>query len=72
MCIVSCSDMLVVTVFFGITIFYICELPFNFYWICKNAQLKKNYEQRCREVDAAEDALRRSVSLVSKDEEKVS
>ena len=35
-------------------------------------KLKKNYEQRCHEVNMVEDALKRSVSLSSKDEEKVS
>lgn len=35
-------------------------------------QNKKNYEQRCHDVDIAEEALKRSVSLASKDEEKVS
>lgn len=34
-------------------------------------QLKRNYEQRCREVDAADEAFKKSVSLASKDEEKV-
>ena len=37
-----------------------------------NGQLKKNYEQRCHEVTMAEDALKKSVSLSSKDVEKVS
>ena len=32
---------------------------------------KRIYEQKCREVDGVEDALKKSVSLVSKDEEKV-
>jgi len=36
-----------------------------------HTQLKRNYEQRCREQDAAEEAFKKSVSLVSKDEEKV-
>lgn len=36
-----------------------------------HTQLKKNYEQRCREVDAADEAFKKSVSLASKDEEKV-
>lgn len=34
-------------------------------------QLKRSYEQRCREVDAADEAFKKSVSLASKDEEKV-
>lgn len=32
---------------------------------------KRTYEQKCREADGADDALKKSVSLVSKDEEKV-
>ncbi|KAJ7393864.1 proline-serine-threonine phosphatase interacting protein [Desmophyllum pertusum] len=36
-----------------------------------NFKLKKSYEQRCHEVGMAEDALKRSVSLASKDEEKL-
>ena len=36
-----------------------------------HTQLKRNYEQRCREVDAADEAFKKSVSLASKDEEKV-
>ncbi|XP_068743904.1 proline-serine-threonine phosphatase-interacting protein 1-like [Montipora capricornis] len=36
-----------------------------------NARNKRTYEQKCREADIAEDALRRSVSLVSKDEDKL-
>lgn len=34
-------------------------------------KLKRNYEQRCREVDAADEAFKKSVSLASKDEEKL-
>ena len=41
-------------------------------FILPNGQLKKNYEQKCHEVNMAEEALKRSVSLQSKDEEKVS
>ena len=41
-------------------------------YFAKWYQLKKNYEQRCHEVNMADDALKRSVSLSSKDEEKVS
>ena len=40
-------------------------------FILPNGQLKKNYEQRCHEVTMAEEALKRSVSLSSKDVEKV-
>ncbi|XP_068711462.1 proline-serine-threonine phosphatase-interacting protein 2-like [Montipora foliosa] len=36
-----------------------------------NERNKTTYEQKCREADAAEDALRRSVSLASKDEDKL-
>jgi len=41
-------------------------------FILPNGQLKKSYEQRCHDVNVAEEALKRSVSLSGKDEEKVS
>ncbi|XP_015759730.1 PREDICTED: proline-serine-threonine phosphatase-interacting protein 1-like [Acropora digitifera] len=36
-----------------------------------NVRNKRTYEQKCREAEAADEALKKSVSLVSKDEEKV-
>ena len=48
------------------------QLRYVVMFILPNGQLKKNYEQRCHEVTMAEDALKRSVSLSSKDVEKVS
>lgn len=36
-----------------------------------NVRNKRTYEQKCREAEAADEALKKSVSLVSKDEEKL-